>query len=68
MCNQFFVLPSGHIPAEKLVFGEVIGEGEFGSVFKGKYTDFNGQEVSYSFCLRMVTNHLKKTTSYKFLG
>ena len=39
------MLLSGHIPAEKLTFGEVIGEGEFGSVFKGIYTEFNGQEV-----------------------
>lgn len=43
--NRILEAQQGHIPAEKLTFGEVIGEGEFGSVFKGIYTEFNGQEV-----------------------
>lgn len=47
---KVYALFLGHIPADKLSFGEVIGEGEFGSVFMGKYTEFNGQEVSYLLC------------------
>ncbi|XP_026288164.1 tyrosine-protein kinase Shark [Frankliniella occidentalis] len=34
-----------HIPTEQLRIGDVLGEGEFGSVYKGVYIDFKGIEI-----------------------
>lgn len=34
-----------HIPAEQLAFGDILGEGEFGSVYKGMYIDAGGKEI-----------------------
>ena len=34
-----------YIPVDQLVIGDVLGEGEFGSVYKGTFIDFSGNEV-----------------------